>query len=71
MALWLAKLIERPTNKGRAVVKGKRVNRGAGYGLEIPCEYHFTGTFQLLKFIFELSIIESRSDIFPFVLLNL
>lgn len=23
--------------------QGKRVNRGAGYGLEIPCEYCFTG----------------------------
>ena len=43
MALWLAKLIERPTNKGRAVVKGKRVNKEAGYGLEIPWEYRFTG----------------------------
>ena len=32
-----------PTNKGRAVVKGKRVNRGVCYGLEIPCEYCFTG----------------------------
>ena len=31
------------TNKGRAVVKGKRVNRGAGYGLEIPREYCLTG----------------------------
>ena len=31
-----------PTNKGRAVVKGKHVKRGAGCGLEIPCEYCFT-----------------------------
>ena len=43
MALWLTKFLKRPTNKGRAVVKGKRVNKGAGYGLEIPCEYCFTG----------------------------
>ena len=43
MALWLTKFLKRPTNKGRAVVKGKRVNRGAGYGLEIPCEYCSTG----------------------------
>ena len=28
--------------------------------------FPFTGSFQLWKFIFELSIIESRSDIFPF-----
>ena len=43
MALWLTKYFKRPTNKGRAVVKGKRVNRGSGYGLEIPCEHCFTG----------------------------
>ena len=22
---------------------GNKVNRGAGYGLEIPCKYHFYG----------------------------
>ena len=30
----------------RVIIKGKRVNtvnRGAGYGLEKPCEYHFEG----------------------------
>ena len=25
------------------LIKGKRVNRRAGYGLEVPCEYHFEG----------------------------
>ena len=43
MALWCTKFLKRVTNKGRAVVKGKPVNRGAGYGLELPCEYCFTG----------------------------
>ena len=28
-------------NSARVIIKGKRVNRGAGYGLELPCEYHF------------------------------
>ena len=28
---------------GKTVVRGKRVNRGAGYGLEIPCQYIFYG----------------------------
>ena len=23
------------------LIKGKRVRRGAGYSLEVPCEYHF------------------------------
>ena len=35
------------------------------YGLKTR-DFPFTGSFQLWKFIFELSIIESRSDIFPF-----
>ena len=41
--LWLTKFLKRATNSGKAVIKGKRVNRGGGYGLEVPCEYRFTG----------------------------
>ena len=26
-------------NKGTVEVTGKRINRGAGYGLELPCKY--------------------------------
>ena len=43
MAIWLTKFLKRGTNNGKAVVKGKHVNRGGGYGLEVPCEYFFTG----------------------------
>ena len=43
MALWVTEFLKRPTNKGRAVVKGKRVNRGGSYGLEISCECCFRG----------------------------
>ena len=43
MALWLTKFLKRQTNSGKVIVKGKHVNRGGGYGLEIPCEYHFHG----------------------------
>ena len=43
MATWLTKFLKRGTNNGKAVVKGKHVNRGGGYGLEVPCEYFFTG----------------------------
>ena len=43
MAIWLIKFLKRGTNNGKAVVKGKGVNRGGGYGLEVPCEYFFTG----------------------------
>ena len=43
MALWLTKFLKRPTNIGKVIVKGKRVNRGGGFGLEVPCEYQFEG----------------------------
>ena len=43
IALWVTKFLKRPTNKGRAVGKGKRVNRGGSHGLEISCEYCFIG----------------------------
>ena len=43
MAIWLTKFLKRATNIGKVVIKGKRVNRGSGYGLENPCEYQFIG----------------------------
>lgn len=43
MTPFVSKFLKRPTNKGELVVSGKRVNRGAGYGLEIPCIYTFSG----------------------------
>ena len=43
MAIWVTKFLTRATNSGKAAIGGKRVNRGGGYGLEIPCEFHFTG----------------------------
>ena len=32
--------LKRSFNKGTAEITGGKVNRGAGYGLEIPCIYH-------------------------------
>ena len=34
---------QKAANIGKAVINGKRVNRGGGYGLEIPREYQFIG----------------------------
>lgn len=36
MAVSLTKFLKRPTNPGKVMITGKRVNRGGGYGLEIP-----------------------------------
>ena len=38
---YINKFLKRATNNGKTVVKGKRLNRGGGYGLEVPCEYNF------------------------------
>ena len=36
-------ILNRPTNTGKVVIKGKSINRGGGFGLEIPREYIFEG----------------------------
>ena len=43
-------ILKRPTNGGKDihVVKGKRVNRGGGFGLEVPCVYQFEVTVFLV-----------------------
>ena len=43
LAIWPTKFPKRGTNEGKAVVTGKRINSGGGYGLEVPCEYHLRG----------------------------
>ena len=35
--------LQREVNKAFAEVLGEKVNRGAGYGLEIPCKYRLYG----------------------------
>ena len=35
--------LKRDVNKAFARVTGSKINRGAGYGLEIPCVYEFYG----------------------------
>ena len=42
IANWLT-FLKRATNSGKAMIRGKRINRGGGYGQEIPCEFHFVG----------------------------
>ena len=43
LALTLSAFLRREVNKGFAIVAGDNVNRGAGYGLEIPCTYRLSG----------------------------
>ena len=40
----ISRFLNRSINKGTVEVTGKRINRGAGYGLEIPCKYRLYGS---------------------------
>ena len=39
LALRLSQFLQRDVNKAFVEVTGKKINRGAGYGLEMPCVY--------------------------------
>ena len=43
LAPTVSAFLRRDVNKGFAEVTGDKVNRGAGYGLEIPCTYRLYG----------------------------
>ena len=43
LAPYLSRFLARDVNKAFADVTGGKVNRGAGYGLEIPCVYRIYG----------------------------
>ena len=43
MAQWVTKFLKRASNSGTVVITGKLINRGAGYGLALPCEFKFQG----------------------------
>ena len=36
MALWVTKFLKRPTNSEAVVITGTRINKGPGYGVELP-----------------------------------
>ncbi len=43
LASWLFQFLRRDVSKAFAEVTGAKVNRRAGYGLEIPCIYRLYG----------------------------
>ena len=45
----LKKFLSLPNYSIRVHVKGKRINRGVGYGLEIPAEYIFYGNEKAIQ----------------------
>ena len=42
-AALFSRFLSRTCNRGVAEVTGTKVNRGAGYGLEVPCNYRLYG----------------------------
>ena len=51
VACAVTKFLKRETNSWYLEVTGKPVNRGAGYGLDIPCVYQFTGDRSSCKWL--------------------
>ena len=43
LSVLFSHFLSRRCNKGTAEVTGARLNRGAGYGLKIPCKYRLYG----------------------------
>ena len=59
---YLSRFLARYVNKAFAEVTGEKVNRGAGYRLEIPCVYHVYGQEKNVIKLKELT--DSLQDIF-------
>ena len=49
LSVLFSQFLLRTCNKGTAEVMGSKLNRGAGYGLEIPCKYRLYGPAAYLK----------------------
>ena len=43
MSQYVSIFLKQRTNNGKVIITRKCANRGAGYGLEIPCSYIFYG----------------------------
>ena len=54
LSSYIFHFLSRETNKAFAEVTGGKVNRGAGYGLEIPCLYRLYGPRVYIKKMKEL-----------------
>ena len=50
----LSNFLRRDCNKGLVDVTGSCVNRGAGYGMEVPCIYRLYGPEEYIKKLQEL-----------------
>ena len=44
IVVWVTKFFNHATNIGKVTIKGKRINKDSGYGLQIPKETVFPAT---------------------------
>ena len=49
----MTKFLKRASNSGTVLITGKRINRGAGCGLELSCEFKFQGDKYLCDWLKE------------------
>ena len=54
LAPLVSAFLRRDVNKGLVEVTGPKINGGAGYGLEVPCTYHFYGAKSFIDKLKEL-----------------
>ena len=54
LAPLVSAFLRREVSKGLVEVTGEKINRGGGYGLEIPCTYHFYRAKSLIDELNEL-----------------
>lgn len=63
IAPFILAFLRHDTNSGFTKVVGEKVNRGVGYGLEIPCVYTFYGPKSYVKeLVASLEASVSRPD---------
>ena len=58
----VSQFLEISSSTVTCTVTGRRVNRGGGYGLEVPCQYSFKGNSLVVKWLSERIAKERKKD---------
>jgi hypothetical protein len=62
MAGWVSKFLNRATNSGTVLIKGKRINRGASYGVEVSCKFTFKGDSFSCSWLIRPRVVPRRKE---------
>ena len=55
--------LTKPESKGTVKAEGKAVNRGGGYGMEVPCVYRFTGQQKYVEMLRNLLDLQNNLSV--------